>query len=449
VGSGIGVNATLAASDFTANSGTLLTNYTLPTSAAGTGTITQATLTAGLTGTVNKVYDGTTAATLAPANYTLKGVVSGDTVALNNPTSGTYASKNIGSAIGVAVSGLAISGADAGNYLLSSTSASANIGTITQAILTAGLTGTVSKVYDGTTAATLAAVNYTLPGVFSGDAVSLNNPVSGIYASKNVGTGIGVSVMGLALSGADAGNYALSSASASGNIGTITAKALTATIIGNPTKIYDATTAATLTGANYSLGGFVLGEGARVTQKVAAYATANADTGVGISASLVAGNFEANAGTLLSNYTLPASASGTGTIAAKTLTAGLTGTVSKVFDGTTTATLTPANYTLSGVIGGDTVTINNPIGTYASPNVGSAIPVAVNALAIGGVSAGNYALSNTSASANIGVITPPPLSFLGDVPTASQPQPVGENEVAIVLPFLFQPTAPLFTAEGP
>ena len=58
--------------------------------------------------------------------------------------------------------------------------------TVNQATVTAALTGTVTKNYNGTTAATLAAGNYTLSGVFGGDTVTLNNPASGTYDNKNV-----------------------------------------------------------------------------------------------------------------------------------------------------------------------------------------------------------------------------------------------------------------------
>jgi len=99
-------------------------------------TIAQATLTPGLTGTVSKPYDGTQAATLAPGNYTLSGVLSGDTVGLNNPPAGTYDTANVGIGKTVIVAGLAISGASATNYALSSASVSGAVGTITQATLT-------------------------------------------------------------------------------------------------------------------------------------------------------------------------------------------------------------------------------------------------------------------------------------------------------------------------
>ena len=94
---------------------------------------------------------------------------------------------------------------------------------ITAKSLTAGLTGTASKTYDGTTAATLTAGNYSLPGVVSGDTVNLNNPTNGTYDTRNVGTGKTVTVTGVAISGSSSTNYALSSTSASGAIGIITA----------------------------------------------------------------------------------------------------------------------------------------------------------------------------------------------------------------------------------
>ena len=51
--------------------------------------------------------------------------VGGDNEVLNNPTSGTYGSPNVGSGITVGVNGLALTGAAAGNYVLASTTAAA------------------------------------------------------------------------------------------------------------------------------------------------------------------------------------------------------------------------------------------------------------------------------------------------------------------------------------
>ncbi len=214
VGSGILVTASGLALG-----GAAAGNYALASTSASAniGVITPATLTASLTGTVTKVYDGTTVATLSAPNYLLSGAIGVDVVTLNDPTIGSYASKNVGSGILVTASGLALGGAAARNYTLASTSASANIGVITPATLTASLTGTVAKVYDRTTVATLSAPNYVLSGAIGADVVTLNDPTIGSYASKNVGSGILVTVSGLALNGVAAGDYVLASTSASAN----------------------------------------------------------------------------------------------------------------------------------------------------------------------------------------------------------------------------------------
>ena len=203
-------------------------NYVLTstTASAGIGTITAASLTAGLTGTVSKVYDTNTTATLAAGNYTLGTILGSDVVTVSG-TSAAYDTKNVGTGKSVTATGLVLSGADAGNYVLTSTTASDTIGTITAASLTAGLTGTASKVYDTNTTATLAAGNYTLGTILGSDVVT----VSGTWpptTRRMSGPARPSRRTGLVLSGADAGNYVLTSTTASAGIGTITAASLTA-----------------------------------------------------------------------------------------------------------------------------------------------------------------------------------------------------------------------------
>jgi uncharacterized repeat protein (TIGR01451 family) len=96
-------------------------------------------------------------------------------------------------------------------------------------VLTPGLTGVVTKVYDDTTVATLADGNYTLTGVVEADDVTLNNPELGAYDTAAVDTEKTVTVNGLAITGTDANNYELSSNSASAAIGEITHRAITVT----------------------------------------------------------------------------------------------------------------------------------------------------------------------------------------------------------------------------
>jgi hypothetical protein len=143
-------------------------------------------------------------------------------------------------------------------------------------------------------------------------------------------------------------------------------------------------------------------------------------------------------GTGLSNYTI-GYVNGTLTVNPAVLTARLTGTIGKDYDATTVATLAPSNYTLSGLIGGDSVILNAPsLGNYATPNVGISIPVTVTGLSLAGIAAGNYALTSTAATANIGEIfqLPPTIELI-----ITQPQPVGSYQ-AYHLPFGAIPCIP-------
>ncbi len=88
--------------------------------------------------------------------------------------------------------------------------------------LDASLTGTVSKVYDGSTAAPLAAQNVSLSGLYAGDNVAASSS-DAAYDNRNVGVGKTVTVSTLALTGSDAANYYyLGSATLAADIGTIT-----------------------------------------------------------------------------------------------------------------------------------------------------------------------------------------------------------------------------------
>src|SRR4029077_9808415 len=116
----------------------------------------------------------------------------------------------------------------------------------------------------------------------------------------------------VALSGTKAPNYTVSQPT--GLTANITTAAITASIIGNPTKTYDGTTTATLTPANFSLTGVATGDSFTVTQTVGAYNSKDVATANTVTASLSAGNFSPGSGTSASNYTFPASATGAGQI---------------------------------------------------------------------------------------------------------------------------------------
>ena len=198
-------------------------------------TVSPLTITGSLTGTVTKTYDGTTTATLSSGNYQLSGVVGHDRVVLNGPIIGTYDTKDVGTGKTVSVSGLSLSGADAGNYLLSNGSAAAPVGVIVaKPLAVTGITAQ-NRVYDGTTSATINTSAAVLSGAISGDDVSLvTSGAVGSFADKNVGTGKSVIVSGLSLSGADVGNYTVASpivATASITPASLTVTANSATMI--------------------------------------------------------------------------------------------------------------------------------------------------------------------------------------------------------------------------
>ena len=155
----------------------------------GTLTITPKALTLSGLSADNKVYDGTAAATVASFG-SLSGIVSGDMVSVDGSgSSASFADANAGTGKTVTVSGLALSGSSAGNYTLAGTDMTT--ADITPAPLSASLVGTISKVYDGTTDATLDAGNFQLTGFVGNQGASVTQTV-GQYASSAVGTNIAV-----------------------------------------------------------------------------------------------------------------------------------------------------------------------------------------------------------------------------------------------------------------
>ncbi|MBB5644138.1 YDG domain-containing protein [Pedobacter cryoconitis] len=377
--------------------GTDAGNYILSaTNVSATGTITSATIVPILGGIITKVYDGNTTAALTNANYSFTGKVGTENVALNNPATGTYALKDVGSRL-VSVTGLTLTGTDAGNYILSTTNVSAN-GTITSATIVPVLAGTITKVYDGTVAAALTGSNYSFTGKIGAEDVTLNNPVAGTYDLKVAGNRT-VSVNGIALTGTDALNYTLSTTSLTAP-GTITAATIIPVLAGTITKVYDGNTTAALTGSNYSFSGNIGADDVSLNNPVTgAYDLKDAGSRT------VSVNGIALIGADAANYTLSTtSLTAAGTITSATIVPVLAGTITKVYDGNTTAALTNSNYSFTGKIGADDVSLNNPAaGTYDLKIAGSRT-VSVNGIALTGADAANYTLSTTSLTA-AGTIT--------------------------------------------
>ncbi len=360
-------------------SGADAVNYTANTTASATANITAKSLTVSAAG-VNKVYDGLTSATVTLSDDR----ISGDVVT-DNYTSASFATRNVGTGIAVSVSGISISGTDSGNYSLTSTTASASAD-ITGRPLTISATG-VNKVYDGSTTATVGLTDNRVSGDVFADSYT-----SASFSDKNVGTAKAVSVSGISISGVDAGNYTYNTTAST--TADITAKSLTASFTAS-SKVYDGSTSAAVSGC--ALTGVVSPDDVSCAASNGQFDNASVGAGKTVTADVALSGADSG------NYSVAATATSTADITKASLTVtGITAS-DKVYDQTTSATLNVAGAALVGVVSGDTVTLDTSaaVGTFSDKNVGAGKTVQVSGLTIGGANAGDYMLTQPTATASI------------------------------------------------
>jgi hypothetical protein len=177
-------------------------NYTLAQPTGLQASITPASVSlTGLTAQ-SRVYDSTsTASLLGTASVT---PLAGDALTLAGTAQGRFGDKNVGTAKPVTLTGLALAGTDAANYVLVTPGYSADI---TPAALGLLNVAAGSRTYDSTRSASMGG---TLTGVLPGDAVNLG--LTGQFSDANVGTAKPVAWTATT-TGADAGNYTLAPAS--------------------------------------------------------------------------------------------------------------------------------------------------------------------------------------------------------------------------------------------
>jgi len=174
-------------------------NYTHNTTATTQASITPRALVVIATG-MDKVYDGTADATVTLSDNRL----AGDALS-EGYTTASFANRNAGPAKAVSVSGITLSGDDAGNYTHNPTAT-------TQASITArGLTVTAvsdTKLYDGTTGST-GSPTLGGAGLVSGDSAAFTQS----FDNKNVGTAKTLTPAGTVTDGNAGLNYNVSLAS--------------------------------------------------------------------------------------------------------------------------------------------------------------------------------------------------------------------------------------------
>ena len=337
-------------------SGTNAGNYKITS-----GTVTVTPLDVSLTGT--RVYDGLTDA--SSTILTITGKIAGDSVSVSG--SGVLASKNASTtATNISdLSGLSLTGADAGDYHIAS-------GTVTVTPL--GLTVSGTRVYDGLTDAS-GTILTSITGEISGDG-TLTVGGSGVLASKNASTTpTNISTLtGLTLSGANAGNYKITS-------GTVTVTPLGLTVSG--TRTYDGTTTAaggiltTITGEISGDGTLTVGGSGVLASKDASTTPTNISTLTGLTLS----------GTNAGNYKITS-----GTVTVTPLSVTVTGT--RGYDGGTDAS--GGILSVVGEISGDgTLTVTGS-GTLAGKNA-STTPTNIASLGnlgLTGTNAGDYKIAS-------------------------------------------------------
>ncbi|MDR3478816.1 MAG: MBG domain-containing protein, partial [Gammaproteobacteria bacterium] len=234
---------------------------------------------------------------------------------------------------------------------------------------------------------------YTQSGLVNAvvDGITINDTINGSLtrvitpATENVGA---YPILQGTLSAGSNYNLTYNSANLS-----ITPAMLIASLTGNATKTYDATTAAFLNAGNYILSGILGGDNVMLNNPAnGVYINANAGTGKNVSVSGLT-----LSGSAASNYQLVSTTvnGSIGIINPATLT--ITGVTAnnKVSDGSTLASLNTSEAILNGIFAPDVGSISlsgGGTGLFASANVGNNISVTATGIPLKGTALGNYIL---------------------------------------------------------
>jgi hypothetical protein len=379
-------------------------NYNLLQQTGLTANISKADISAvtGITA-ANKVYDRLTTATLTTTGAGYTGRMGSDVLNVATAT-GNFSDKTAATGKTVNITGITLDGTDAGNYNLTTTTASTTAD-ISKADLTVTGLSASNKTYDTTLVATLTGT--AAVAALGSDVVTLGGTAAGAFADKSAANGKAVTVTGVTLSGtgADNGNYNL--IQQTGLTANISKADLTVTGLAASNKIYDSSLVATLTGtaAVSALTGDVVTLGG-----TAAGAFADKNVGTGKTVTVTGKTIT---GTDAGNYNLLQQAGLTANISKADLSVtGLTAR-NKTYDGQTTAAVTTTTSALTGKLGSDDLLIAAVTGNFADKNVGTAKNVSISGITLGGTDAGNYTLTNTTASASADITRLSSVTWIG------------------------------------
>ncbi|MBI1203511.1 MAG: filamentous hemagglutinin N-terminal domain-containing protein, partial [Rhodopseudomonas sp.] len=270
-------------------------------------------------------------------------------------------------------------------------------GKLTVNPLAVSLSGTRS--YNGTT--DVAGSILSVTNAVGGDTITVSGTATNVLSSADASaTPYAMSSLtGLTLSNS---NYTLTGGS--GSV-TVTPAAVVLTL--NGSKSYDGN--AIFAAADFGAGGTIsTGVGGQTLILTGSGSVASSHVSAGTQA-LTVGTLTLTDGTgLASNYQIAASGN-TGTITPVSLTASIIGTPTKAYDGTTDAALTAANFSLSGLVNANDLSVTQTAGAYNSSHVATATTVTASLstsdFSLGGsAQLTDYVLPATASGA--GAITP-------------------------------------------
>ncbi|MFZ4859327.1 MAG: YDG domain-containing protein, partial [Desulfuromonadaceae bacterium] len=369
-------------------------NYNVTGTDTAVADITPASLAISGITAANKVYDGSSNATVSTAGASYTGLISGDDVTA--VVTGLFSDKNAADGKTVTLAS-SYNGIDKNNYTI--TDQATTLANISRKDLTISTIGATSKVYDGSVTATVTGGTITA-GVVSGDSVSLSS-LTGVFSDKNVADGKTVSITGGQLGGTDGGNYNVTGTDTA--IANITPASLAISGITAANKVYDGSSNATVSTAGAGYTGLISGDVVSVSA-TGLFGDKNAADGKTVTLASSYNGIDKN------NYTITDQATTTANISRKDLTISTIGATSKVYDGTVTATVTGGTIT-AGIVSGDDVTLSSVSGNFADKHVGNSKSVTITGGQLGGTDAGNYNVTGTDTA--IADITPASLAISG------------------------------------
>ncbi|AXI02882.1 beta strand repeat-containing protein [Aquirhabdus parva] len=352
----------------------------------------------GLGGT-NRVYNGTSQINLT-GSASLFGLIDGETLTLNNTTTGILNNPNAGNQTALSTVTLSNGTGLASNYTL--TQATIQNIIISPAPLTiSGLTGT-NRSYNGSVIDNLTGTA-TLNGLVGNETLTLNNTETGILTSANAGNQGVTTIATLANGSGLASNYTLTQATLPSV--TISPALLTVSGLSGTDRPYNGSTLNILSGTGI-LNGLVNGESLVLNNTTTGTLSS---PNVGSRTITTTLNLSNGAGGLASNYTLvQPTLPNVNITPAPLIVTGLGGT-DRIYNGTTIDPL-KGTATLFGLVNGETLTMNNTsTGTLASANVGSQGVTTAITLGNGTGLASNYQL--TQAILPNVTISPAPLTI--------------------------------------